>query len=298
MSSVDEPILITGAAGIVGRAVVAALMERNWRVLSIVRNISHTVLEKSIALDLSKIGDDLMNVISGRPQAVVHLAAAVPHSARYPDTHESAGMTQAIDMNVASAVQKWQCSVIYMSTCGIYERSLDCVKREDDETVVKLTSPYFEAKWKGEKLFGEIEGSTIFRVAAPVGPGLKRRVVLGRFLDIARNGGVISVWGTGGREQNFVDARDVAGAVLMALERRGAGVINLAAARPVTMLELAQTVVEVIGHGDIRLNEQDDPLEHETARYDIRRAGKVLGWHPKIGLRDSLNWIRGEPLTD
>ena len=185
-----------------------------------------------------------------------------------------------------------------MSTCGIYDRSLDCFTREDDESVVKITSPYFEAKWKGEKLIGEIEGSTVFRLAAPIGPGMKRGVVLGRFLDIARKGGLISVWGTGGRQQNFVDARDVAGAVLMALERPVAGVFNLAAAKPVTMLELARTVVEVIGRGEIRLNERDDPLEHEKARYDIRRVGEVLGWHPRIGLMDSLEWVSGEPLTD
>ena len=298
MNLADEKILITGAAGIVGRAVVAALIERNRSVLPLVRNGAYSVLRKSIALDLSEEGVNLTNIISGRPQAVVHLAAAVPHSALYPDNRESARLTQAIDINMASAVHKWRCPVVYMSSCGLYDRRIDRVKREEDEAVIRVTSPYFEAKYKGEKLFREIDFSTVFRLAAPIGPGLKRRVVLGRFLETARNGEVISVWGTGSREQNFVDARDVARAVLIALERPYAGVINLAAAQPVTMLELARTVVEVIGQGDIRLNERDDPLEHETARYDIRRAGEVLGWQPMTGIRDSVNWIREEPLTD
>jgi nucleoside-diphosphate-sugar epimerase len=84
----------------------------------------------------------------------------------------------------------------------------------------------------------------------------------------------------------------------MAVERCCGGIINVAAAQPVTMLKLAQTVVGVIGRGNIRLNEQEDPNEQETARYDIRRAAQVLDWQAMIGLRESLNWIREEPLTD
>jgi nucleoside-diphosphate-sugar epimerase len=302
MKGTDDGILVTGASGIVGRCVVQELRKSGKHVLPIVRSHYHSsgeslFLDKSVALDLGREDLDLKRWIVGRPQAVVHLAAAVPHSARYPDNEESARLTRTIDANVAEAVCHWDCPVVYMSTCGLYDRKSDRLKSEYDETIIKISSPYFAAKYDGERIFGPLPGSTLFRLAVPIGPGLKKGVVLGRFIDAARNGKPISVWGTGRREQNFVDARDVARAVSMALGHRGAGVINLAS-RPVTMLELAKTVVEVFGRGDIRLNEQDDALEHDTARYDIRRAGEVLDWQPIIGLRDSLNWIREEPLTE
>jgi nucleoside-diphosphate-sugar epimerase len=255
-------------------------------------------LEKSLASDLSRRDLDLTEFIPECPEAVIHLAAAVPHSSRYPDNDQTAKLTKNIDANVAEAVGCWGCPVVYMSTCGLYDRKSDRLKSEYDDTVIHISSPYFAAKYEGERIFSQLPDSTIFRLAVPIGPGLKKKVVISRFLDAARNGNTISVWGKGSREQNFLDARDVAAAILMALERPQGGVMNLAAVRPVTMLELAETVVEVIGQGRIRLNEQEDALEGETARYDIRRAGEILGWRPIIGLRDSLNWIRNEPPDD
>jgi len=282
----------------VGRALVNFLIERKASVLPIVRNSAHTVFKTCVTLDLSSQGVNIAKIVPGRPKAVVHLAAAVPHSTRYPDNEQTAQLTKTIDKNIAEAISCWGCPVVYMSTCGLYDRNSARLKSEYDDTVIRIASPYFAAKYEGERIFSKLSASTIFRLAAPIGRGLKRKVVLGKFLEAARAGKTISVWGSGRREQNFVDVRDVARAVLMALEKHVGGIINLAGVSPVTMLELAQTIVEVVGRGDIRVNERSDPLEHERVHYDIRRADEVLGWRPAIGLRDSLNWIREEPLSD
>jgi len=303
MESNSGTVLVTGASGIIGRC-ISRILSGNWKkvVRIVMENRWHQGMDLSakdyVVLDLSQQGMDIRQFIGIRPDAVVHLAAAVPHSYRYPDNDQSAMLTKVIDRNIADAVAYWSCPVIYTSTCGLYERRTDRLKSEYDESVICIRSPYFAAKYEGEKVFGRLANSTILRLSAPIGPGLKRKVVLGRFLETAKAGGIISVWGSGRREQNFVDARDVAMAVGLALAKGGAGVINIAGRRAITMLELAKTVTEIVGKGRIRIGEKPDPMENEKARYDISRAQKVLGWRPTIDLRESIKWIKDEPLAD
>lgn len=64
--------------------------------------------------------------------------------------------------------------------------------------------------------------------------------------------------------------------------------MNLGSRAPVTLLELAETVIGVTGsHSDIAYEALpvDDPLVRLP---DITRARELLGWEPEISIEDGL----------
>lgn len=288
---VSEPIVVTGAAGLVGRAVCAALHDRGGAILSVTRSLAPSAAGDLIELDLAT-GD--LSALVPRAAAVVHLAAAVPHSVHYPDSERSAALTRQIDANVLKAVGKWACPVIYMSSCGLYDRRLETVKRESDVASIRVESPYFAAKLVGEELFARKANATIMRLAAPLGPGLKAAVVAARFIEQARAGAPIELWGSGRREQNFVDVEDVSALILAALCAPVPAVINVASAQPTTMAELAEAVIRAVGRGSVAYAPKADPRDGEIARYSIELAAELFGWRPQLGLMQSLRKLVNE----
>jgi nucleoside-diphosphate-sugar epimerase len=240
-----------------------------------------------ILLDLVET-PNLVDAIQEEVSGVIHLAAAVPHSAYYPDTEQTAELTRMMDENVLTAVKSWQCPVVYMSTCGLYDRTSKEIKYEDDISNIKIESPYFAAKQAGEMLYTDWPQTMVMRLAAPIGPGQKSSVVTSRFIELARQDKPLQIWGSGNRQQNFIDVRDVEKLVASAILNPVPSLINVAGPQPVTMLELANKIVDVIGKGRVEFANQADPRDTETANYSIERAHDVFGWQPKYSLVESL----------
>ena len=287
-----QTVLVTGATGIVGRATVETLQERGNEVVALVRGGGRAAASRTLRVDLSTEGLDLPRLMPQAPDVVVHLAAAVPHAASVPDNVESADMTRRIDATVVGASAAWQVPMIYASGCGLYDTREAGCKIEDAD--LRPRSPYFEAKKVGEDRVLGLRGGCVLRISAPVGPGLRRSVVLARFIERARVGDTLEVWGKGRREQDFVAAADIALLIATIVERRAHGVFNVASGRPITMAELAGTVVTVIGDGTVRMSGRPDPHDGETARYDIGKAQTAFGWSPLVPLEESIAKLRSE----
>lgn len=270
-------IVVTGAAGVIGRALMARLRLDEIEAVGIRRE----------DFDLAS-GASLPDFVGRQTDAIIHLAAAVPHSTHYPDTEFSATLTRTIDRTIYKAAVEWGCRVVYASTCSLYDKNVPAVKFEDTALVIRPDSPYMQAKYEGEQLFGRLPSYSILRIPAPIGPGLPDMVVAKRFLIQAMAGQTIRVWGTGRREQNYVDVSDIADIFLRSVFSTSLGIFNIAAYAPTTMLELAAAITGVIGRGSFELAGIPDPFEHEYTRYSNVRAYEVLGWTPKVSLEDSI----------
>jgi UDP-glucose 4-epimerase len=270
-------IVVTGANGTIGKAVASQLAAAAIPVFAVSRDI----------FDLAG-GKDLSAFVVDRPAAVIHLAAAVPHSPHYLDTSASAELTRRIDLCVYDSVRHWDCRVVYASTCSLYDKRVADVKIEETPILVRPDSPYMRAKSEGETLFAKLYSCAVMRLPAPIGPGLKPSVVAKRFFDLACEGKQINIWGAGLREQNYVDVDNIAGAMVKAASSQTTGIFNISADQPTTMLELATAMTRVIGRGAIEFAGKSDPLEYERTRYSNRRARNELGWIPSASLEDSI----------
>ncbi len=281
-------ILVTGAAGIVGRAVASAFEHDGWSVYRLVHHPSRMALDAQI-IDLTGEGD-LTRRVAERPDAIVHLAAAVPHSKDYPDNPDSAALTRKMDRNVLDAAKAWNCLLVYASSCGLYCRDEPETKTET-APIKDWGSPYFAAKAAGEAACAEYDNAAVLRISGPIGPGLRANVVMARFIASARDNKPITLWGSGSREQDFVDARDLARLCLAVVQQRARGTFNAASGHTATMRELADTVIARIGGGKVVLAEQPDPNENIFARYDVSKAARDLGWRPAHSLADMVDTV-------
>ncbi|AZK96233.1 MULTISPECIES: NAD-dependent epimerase/dehydratase family protein [Streptomyces] len=92
--------------------------------------------------------------------------------------------------------------------------------------------------------------------------------------------------------RDYIDVRDVASAVLRAADGADSGaVFNIGRGEAPTMRDLVTTLVDVAGFPPETIKETGGPVESKGGGWtkaDIRRAERVLGWRPAIGLRDSL----------
>lgn len=288
-------IVVTGSDGIIGRALCKKMQTQSIRFLPITHHRKPYTFTDALLVDLASALLPLEPYIHDI-KAIVHLAAAVPHSTAYPDNDISANKTRSMDCNIIELQKLTNAHVVYMSTCGLYDRTSTAIKNELD--CIEVTTPYFAAKARGEALFTLSGNTTILRLSAPVGYGLKSNLVLSKFIATTRNNRPIAIWGSGKREQNFIDADDVSDLVIKALRLPCYDIFNVASESPTTMLTLAETVRRVLDKGSIEMVSKKDPLEGETARYSINKAKKTYGWSPKITLEQSIKKIAFEDFAN
>lgn len=270
-------ILVTGASGVIGRALMARLHAER---------LPCAVLDRDVLARTARLAD----AVPRKPSVLVHLAAVVPRPPMIPDDQAGASSTREMDTGVLEAVKQWNCHAVYASGCSLYEKG-DAAPKNEDEAGSELTpsSAYLAAKQQGERHFLASEQATVLRISAPVGEGLSNATVVGRFIQAAKAGNELEVWGSGQREQNYVDVADLADALFRTLVMRPGGLINIAADHPITMLELARQTVQVFGRGVVRMVGKPDPRDGEYARYSNQKAADLLGWRPATSLHVSLD---------
>lgn len=269
-------IVVTGASGVIGRALMARL---------------HSERLPCVALDRDMLARpaSLISAALRKPSVLVHLAAVVPQPPTVPDDEANAARTRDMDARVLEAVRQWNCHAIYASGCSLYAKGDAAPKREDEAGAEQMpSSAYLVAKQQGERDFLGSGRATVLRISAPVGEGLPRATVLGRYMATALAGGELEVWGSGRREQNYVDVVDIADALFRVLVVRPTERINIAGDQPITMLELARQAVQVCGRGVVLMADKPDPRDGEPARYSNQKAADLLGWRPMTSLRVSL----------
>jgi dTDP-L-rhamnose 4-epimerase len=119
------------------------------------------------------------------------------------------------------------------------------------------------------------------------------------FSNRVLNGKAPFIFEDGAQLRDFVHVRDVARAILLALEHDEADytAVNIGSGRAVTILELAATITNLLGENlkPYVSNEfRTGDIRHCYA--DIRRARDLLGFEPSVslkeGLEDLANWAK------
>src|SRR5204863_555064 len=123
---------------------------------------------------------------------------------------------------------------------------------------------YTASKLAGEMYctsYGELYGveTTILRFGIPYGPRARPAAVVPAFVGKALAGDPLTVAGSGDQSRRFVYVEDLADGVVRALDApAGANrVYNLAGTETTTILEIAETVRDLVGEAEI---------EHTPAR--------------------------------
>ena len=118
-----------------------------------------------------------------------------------------------------------------------------------------------------------------------------------RFVEATeRNAPTETLWGTGAPKREFLHVDDLANAVLIASEKYDSSMhLNIGSGEDLSIKELAELVADIAGYkGEIKW---DSSKPDGTPRkvLDVTKA-KSLGWSPAISLRDgiasAMNWYK------
>lgn len=114
--------------------------------------------------------------------------------------------------------------------------------------------------------------------------------VVSNFIVQGLKGNDITIYGDGQQTRSFCYVDDmIEGFVSMMNKEPGfTGPVNLGNPGEVTILELAEMILKIIG-GNARLVHKPLPVDDPKQRQpDISLAKKELGWQPKVALEDGL----------
>jgi nucleoside-diphosphate-sugar epimerase len=303
--------VVTGGAGFLGSHLCDLLREREWDVVAVDNfitgnraNVEHLAADAGFTL----IEHDVVTGIpvDGAVDAVLHLAspASPPEYLAHPiATLEvgSIGTRNALELARVNGAR-----FLLASTSEIYGDPLVHPQPESYFGNVNSVGPravYDEAKRYAEAItmtyHREYDLDTkIVRIFNTYGPrlGAADGRVVSNFLAQAMRGEPLTVYGDGKQTRSFCFVSDEVEGLCALLESDHIGPMNIGNPGEFTMLELAQVVLEVTGSGSDLVFESlptDDPKQR---RPDIALAERVLGWHPRVDLREGLartyDWYR------
>jgi nucleoside-diphosphate-sugar epimerase len=297
--------LVTGGAGFIGSNIASTLVTKGLRVRVIddlstgyrenLEEIKYDVdfIQASVA-DEAALTSALEDV-----ELVFHEAAipSVPRSVENPrDTH-IASVDATFTLLLAARDRKVR-RVIYAASSSAYGDQPTLPKSED--MLPDPLSPYAVAKLVGEyycQVFSRVYGmETIslryFNVFGPrQDPGSQYSGVISRFISALMSGERPVIYGDGEQSRDFNYIDNVVSANLLAAEtRNGIGqVINIGNGQRTTLNELLNELKSLIGRNDIEAEYQAPragDVRHSLA--DISKARDLLGFEPRVGLREGL----------
>ena len=307
--------VVTGGAGFLGSHLCDLLRTRDYEVVAVdnfltgsPENVAHladdpgfTCVEHDVITGIPV--DDL---VDGRIDAVLHLAspASPPEYLAHPLATlqvGSAGTQHALEL-----AKRHRARFLLASTSEIYGDPLVHPQPETYFGNVNSVGPrsvYDEAKRYAEAVtmayhreFGV--DTKIVRIFNTFGPRLNPADgrVVSNFLAQAMRGEPLTVYGDGTQTRSFCFVSDEVEGLLGLLESEHVGPMNVGNPAEFTMLELAELVLEVTGSTSELVFEAlpvDDPKQR---RPDIALAERVLGWRPRVDLREGLelthDWYR------
>ena len=142
-SRLEDPvlrILVTGAAGLLGHAVVRAAEEKDHHVVAFPRS----------ALDVTDPGEVERRLRAERPEFVVHCAAYTAVDRAEEESDQAMSVNRDGTRNVAMAAAQIGATVVYPSTDYVFDGRADTPYGPDDET--SPISTYGVSKLAGEQV--------------------------------------------------------------------------------------------------------------------------------------------------
>ena len=167
-------------------------------------------------------------------------------------------------------------------------------------------SCYDESKRLGEALVYEHihkfkVDARIIRIFNTYGPRLNEndgRVVSNLITQCLR-GKPITLYGDGSQTRSFCYVSDLVAGIWAAISRENTmgEIFNLGNPQETTIRDFSKLVIELCGSVDSKINNKPLPVDDPVRRKpDISKAKRVLGWEPRIplkeGLRQTIDWYR------
>ena len=293
-------ILVTGAGGLIGSAVVEVLSDCNYKIISLYSKTNPVVTVVGNYLQGNLFDSNFIEELEKENfNVIVHCAALIPVQNTPKELEEIAKKNKIIDNNIIRLCKKQQIKLIFMSSTIVYGYNRDIPISEETNLIPE--GSYGKAKrFSEEKILKELNKlGVIFRINSPYGPTIKKNTVLKIFIENALKNKDIKYFGSGNRKQDFIHVYDIAEAVKnVLLKNNVSGIFNIASGEQISMKKLAYLIISLIPNckSKVIASGKKDLQENNKAIYDITKAERELNWKPKIklefGIISCINHLR------
>lgn len=244
-------VLVTGASGLLGRAVCKQLIDQNVSVSALVHNKSSLFDDRVelITLDLS---------LEWKPERLPHSVDAIIYlaqSSKFRDFPDSA--LDVFNVNVASAARLLNFAkevgarqFIYASSGGIYGNGSQAFKENAPIVPPGQLGYYLGSKACGEILvqsYASVFQVTVVRPFFMYGPGQNRSMLIPRLLDSVASEKPIILQGSEGIRINPVHVQDASAAVVATLNAKNSATYNIAGPDVFSIRQIAEAMGEHFG---------------------------------------------------
>ena len=310
-----DTVLVTGAGGFIGSALVNRLCEMGVRVRVFLRYTSRKdlglldLLPSQIKSGLEVVFGDLRDPDAVHQAAqgmdlIFHLGALISIPYSYVHPVEVVESNVIGTLNVLQACRKQGCALVHTSTSEVYGTALKVPI--DEGHPLQGQSPYSASKIGADKLVEsfyrayDVQAVTL-RPFNTYGPGQSARAVIPTIITQALTQQEVHLGNLEARRDFTYVSDSVEGFIMAAQTPSIAGeTINLGSGADITIGELAHLIIELIGKPVKVVVDQERlrPEKSEVMRLlsDNCKARELLGWQPTIDIRTGLdltiNWIR------
>jgi UDP-glucose 4-epimerase len=299
-------VLVTGGAGFIGSHIVDRLIERGDEVTALddlstgsLRNIRHLQDNASFRFSNASVLDAAtVDAEVSQVDVVYHLAAAVGVQLIVDRPLQSMITNIKGTENVLEAAQKYRTKILIASTSEIYGKSQNGPFKEEDDRV--LGSPRtLRWSYSTSKAVDEILAfvyykdlglpTVVVRLFNTIGPRQVGQygMVVPRFIAQALRGEPLTVYGDGSQSRSFTSVYDVIRAVTKLMDTKEAegDVFNVAGHSEITILKLAELVIERTGSSSTIVSVPFEEVYGEGFEDMVRRAGDTTKLEKMTGFR-------------
>lgn len=311
-------MLITGVAGMIGSHLLDQALKKDYQVIGIdnlsfgkLKNIEHNLSHPNFKFYKVDVCDfDTLKILGKDIDIIVHLAAykKISEKEESMPTFEINGKGTE---NVFRVAQMWGCKVLFASTSDVYGMSPDLPLREDGDLLI---GPSMIKRWNYavSKLYGE---QMAFAYYHDFGVPIVVIRYFGGFSDrssFAWSGGHIPIFirailndeevlihgdGSQTRSMGFVD--DLVNGTMLAIENESAigEIINIGNDEELSVIDSAKLIHEIAKTGkDLKI--KFVPMDEIFGKYkdilrripDLSKAKNILGYEPKVKLKDAIEF--------
>jgi UDP-glucuronate 4-epimerase len=310
-------ILVTGGAGFIGSHLTRRLLDRGDRV-TILDDFNDFYDPARKRANVTQVADrDGFSMVEGdirdaelvdklfaeqRFDGVVHLAAraGVRPSLKEPILYEDTNCIGTLRL-LEAARHHGPDTFIFGSSSSVYGINQKVPFSEEDE-VNQPISPYATTKRAGELLcynYHHLYDMNIacLRFFTVYGPAQRPEMAIHKFTDLLAKGEEIPMYGDGSSRRDYTFIDDIIDGVVASLDLAPPfEILNLGGAETTALADLVRMIAEELGVEHRVQYLPDQPGDVPITYADVRKAGRVLGYSPRVSIREGLRrfveWYR------
>ena len=265
-------IVVTGASGFIGSALIIAVKQSDHDCIGFSRSSNDGVVKISSYSDIP-LADVLIHTAEISDQALANILGQ-----KYEK--EASAL-------LSTLINKKYGKVLYLSSGAVYGDSNEKPHKESGQ--ILPVGFYGRVKAVSEQIVLDNAG-TVIRLANTIGFGMAKENVLSDIISQLGIPGPIQIR-QAAPIRDFVWKEDVVEGISKLVESNQAGIFDIGSGIGISIGQLAKKAIGILGRRNKRVVSMQDSNSHSCLILDHTKITNTVGWQPKTTLSEALSLL-------